>query len=165
MRTLGWRGTISLDCPRSRLLTQHNQEIAQYSAFPSSCNFRLQQHQPIREQNLNPSALWLDGTVLALATGCCKNLEKRCSHQTLFLVRGRGLGSLAGQTLARRRVWSHSYKKKNKKKPNKTTTTTKKNTSWYPPLSSQAPLHPLSLSSLSLSLPHLVYTSTFTYNL
>jgi len=52
-----------------------------YGAFPSSCNFWLQQHQPcepIREQNLNPSAIWLDGTVLALATGCCKNLEKRC---------------------------------------------------------------------------------------
>jgi len=26
---LGWRGTISMDCPKSRLLTQHNQEIAQ----------------------------------------------------------------------------------------------------------------------------------------
>jgi len=29
MCTLKWRGTISLDCPKSRLLTQHNQEIAQ----------------------------------------------------------------------------------------------------------------------------------------
>ena len=41
----------------------------------------LQQRQPcepIREQNSNPSAIWLDGTVLTLATGCCKNLEKRC---------------------------------------------------------------------------------------
>ena len=50
--------------------------------FPSSCNFRLQQSQPcepIRKQNLNPPAIWLDGTVLALATGCCKNLEKRCT--------------------------------------------------------------------------------------
>jgi len=49
--------------------------------FPSSCNFQLQQRQPcepIREQNLNPPAIWLDDTVLALATGCCKNLEKRC---------------------------------------------------------------------------------------
>ena len=55
--------------------------VTNYSAFPSSCNFRLQQRQPcepIREQNLNPSAIWLDGTVLALATGCCKNLEKCC---------------------------------------------------------------------------------------
>ena len=57
-----------------------------YSAFPSSCNFRLQQRQlcePMREQNLNPSAIWLDGMVLVLATGCCKNLEKRCSSPTL----------------------------------------------------------------------------------
>ena len=39
---------------------------------------QLQQRRPckpIREQNLNPSAIWLDGTVLALATGWCKNLE------------------------------------------------------------------------------------------
>jgi len=39
---------------------------------------QLQQRQPcepIREQNLNPSAIWLDGTVLTLATGWCKNLE------------------------------------------------------------------------------------------
>ena len=38
-----------------------------YSAFLSSCNFRLQQRQPykpIREQNLNPSAIWLDHIVL-----------------------------------------------------------------------------------------------------
>ena len=54
--------------------------------LPSSCNFLLQQRQPcepIREQNLNPSAIWLDGTVLALATGWCKNLEKRCTYQNL----------------------------------------------------------------------------------
>ena len=34
--------------------------LPMYSAFPSSCNFRLQQRQPcepIREQNLNPSAI------------------------------------------------------------------------------------------------------------
>ena len=43
---------------------------------------QLQQRRPckpIREQNLNPSAIWLDGTVLALATRCCKNLEERCT--------------------------------------------------------------------------------------
>jgi len=47
--------------------------------FSSSCNFRLQQCQPcepIREQNSNPSAIWLDGTVLTLATGCWKDFEK-----------------------------------------------------------------------------------------
>ena len=70
---------------RNHLLIQflYSLVLVQYSAFPSSCNFRLQQHQPhepIREQNLNPSAIWLDGTVLALATGCCMNLEKCCSQ-------------------------------------------------------------------------------------
>ena len=63
-------------------------DIICYSAFPSSCNFRLQQRQPcepIREQNLNP-AIWLDGTGLALATGCCKSLEKRCIWHLTALV-------------------------------------------------------------------------------
>ena len=42
-----------------------------YSSFPSSCNIQLQQQQPcepIREQNSNLSAIWLDGVVLTLAT-------------------------------------------------------------------------------------------------
>jgi len=30
---LGWRGTVSLDCPKSRLLTQHNQEITHHLAL------------------------------------------------------------------------------------------------------------------------------------
>jgi len=52
--------------------------------FSKFLQLRLQQHlpcEPIREQNLNPFAIWLDGTVLALATGCCKNLGKRCTME------------------------------------------------------------------------------------
>ena len=60
-----------------------------YSAFPSFCNFQLQPCEPIKEQNLNPpSAIWLDGTVLTLATGCCKNLEKRCTCAIACLLIG-----------------------------------------------------------------------------
>jgi len=53
-----------------------------YSAFPSSCNIRLQEREPCHpiklQKDLN-SALWLAHTVDAVATGSCKNLEKRCS--------------------------------------------------------------------------------------
>jgi len=53
-----------------------------YSAFPSSCNIRLQEREPCHpiklQKDLN-SALWLAHTVDAVATGSCKNLEKRCT--------------------------------------------------------------------------------------
>jgi len=58
-----------------------------YSIFPSSCNFCSQQHQPcepIIEQNSNPSAISLDGTVLTLATRHCKNLESAVIREIEF---------------------------------------------------------------------------------
>ena len=33
----------------------------------------------------NPSAIWLNGMVLALATGCCKNLENALRHLKQFI--------------------------------------------------------------------------------
>jgi len=53
-----------------------------YSVFPSSCNIRLQGREPchpIKLQKVLNSALWLAHTVDAVATGSCKNLEKRCT--------------------------------------------------------------------------------------
>jgi len=55
---------------------------ASYSAFPSSCNVRLQEREPchpIKLLNDLNSALWLAHTVDAVATGSCKNLEKHCN--------------------------------------------------------------------------------------
>jgi len=53
-----------------------------YSVFPSSCNIRSQEWEPCHPikllKDLN-SALWMAHTVDAVATGSCKNLEKRCS--------------------------------------------------------------------------------------
>ena len=59
-----------------------------YSILPSPCNFPLQQHQPcepIREQNSNLSAVWLDGMVPTLATRCCKSLENVCNKMSVVL--------------------------------------------------------------------------------
>ena len=54
------------------------------SVFPSSCNIRLQEWEPCHpiklQKDLN-SALSLAHTVDAVATGSCKNLEKRCIRQ------------------------------------------------------------------------------------
>ena len=57
--------------------------------FSSSCNLWLQWCQPcepIREQISNPSAIWLDGTVLALASGSCNNLEICCTVRVVCIT-------------------------------------------------------------------------------
>ena len=50
----------------------------------SFCNFQYNSENLVSQsdsQNSNPSAIWLAGMVLDLATRCCKNLEKRILHQ------------------------------------------------------------------------------------
>ena len=46
-----------------------------FRVLATSCYKSVNLCEPIMEQNSNPAAIWLDGTVLTPATGCCKNLE------------------------------------------------------------------------------------------
>ena len=103
---------------------------------------------------------WTDIWVLKTILACCSGWNQfqlyQDQHLCVFTVDATWALVLMEQKKEKQRKKKDNKKKKKKKK---------KSTSWYPPLSSQAPLHPpsLSLSSLSpsLSIPHLVYTSTF----
>jgi len=72
---------VIIKCACVQITTKMASPTRNYSVFPSSCNIRLQEREPchpIKLQDLN-FALWLAHTVDAIATGSCKNLEKRCT--------------------------------------------------------------------------------------
>ena len=77
--TVGEKIRPGIDCMRMRTILA--QITLTYSVFPSSCNIRLQEWEPCHpiklQKDLN-SALWLAHTVVTVATGSCKNLEKHC---------------------------------------------------------------------------------------
>jgi len=69
-------------CSHDLSLNLHVHDTFDGTAFPSSCNIQLQEWEqchPIKLQKDLNSALWLAHTVDTVATGSCKNLEKRCS--------------------------------------------------------------------------------------